>query len=35
VGGRGAGERVVFERLNGQVTHYELGAFVFKKFTGG
>lgn len=37
VGGRGAGEQVVFERTNGQVTHYELGAFVFKKlvYAGG
>jgi CubicO group peptidase (beta-lactamase class C family) len=34
VGGRGAGEQVVFERHNGRVSHYELGAFVFKKLTG-
>ncbi|MBT5830121.1 MAG: beta-lactamase family protein [Candidatus Latescibacteria bacterium] len=32
VGGRGAGEKVVFERNGGHVTHYALGAFVFKKF---
>jgi D-alanyl-D-alanine carboxypeptidase len=31
VGGRGAGEKVVFERCQGQVIQYELGAFVFKK----
>ena len=31
VGGRGSGEQVVFERKDGCVTHYELGAFVFKK----
>lgn len=31
VGGRAAGEQVVFERSGGHVTHYELGAFVFKK----
>ena len=31
VGGRAAGEQVVFERRDGLVTHYELGEFVFKK----
>lgn len=31
VGGRAAGEKVVFERSGGLVTQYELGAFVFKK----
>ncbi|MDA0712006.1 MAG: serine hydrolase [bacterium] len=31
VGGRAAGERVLFERREGRVIQYELGAFVFKK----
>ena len=33
VGGRAAGERVVFGRSNGQVRQYELGAFVFIKLS--